>query len=49
MLVPALATVAYLALVAAVQIGSTRYALPVFLPVLMLAGEALDRLPTRFR
>jgi hypothetical protein len=45
LLVPALAAVSYLALVAAVQIGLTRYALPAYLPLLMLAGEAADRLP----
>ena len=45
LLVPALAAVTYLALVAAVQIGLTRYALPAYLPLLMLAGQAIDRLP----
>ncbi len=45
LLVPALGAVFYLALVAAVQIGLTRYALPAILPLLMLFGEAADRLP----
>jgi hypothetical protein len=42
--VPALAAFTYLALVAAVQIGLTRYALPAYLPLLMTAGHALDKL-----
>ncbi len=45
LLVPALAAVSYLALVAAIQIGLTRYALPAYLPLLTMAGEALDRIP----
>jgi hypothetical protein len=45
LLVPTMGAASYLALVAAVQIGMTRYALPAMLPLLMLAGEAFDRLP----
>ncbi len=47
--VAAVAAVAYLALVAAVQIGLTRYALPVYPALLMLAGGALDRIPAPWR
>lgn len=45
-LVCAVAAVAYLALVAAVQIGLTRYALPVYPVLLMLAGSAVDGIPS---
>lgn len=45
LMAPALGAVTYLALVSAVQIGLTRYALPAYLPLLMLAGQAIDHLP----
>jgi hypothetical protein len=45
LLVPWLAAASYLALVAAVQIGLTRYALPGYLPLLLAAGQAVDCLP----
>ncbi|MEO6098457.1 MAG: hypothetical protein ABIW76_23420 [Fibrobacteria bacterium] len=45
LIAPGLAAVSYLALVAAVQIGLTRYALPAYLPLLMVAGQAVDLLP----
>jgi signal transduction histidine kinase len=48
-LVCAVAVVSYLALVAAVQIGLTRYALPVYPALLMLAGEAVDCIPAPWR
>lgn len=48
-LVCAVAVVAYLALVAAVQIGLTRYALPVYPALLMLAGRAVDAIPVPWR
>lgn len=47
--VPALAALAYLALVAAVQIGLTRYALPVYPALLALAGAAVDGIPAPWR
>jgi hypothetical protein len=46
LIVPLLGAASYLALVAAVQIGMTRYALPASLPLLMLAGQAFDGLPS---
>jgi hypothetical protein len=47
--VAAVAAVAYLAVVAAVQIGLTRYALPIYPALLMLAGGAVDVIPSPWR
>jgi hypothetical protein len=48
LLIPALAALAYLAPIAALQMGFTRYALPALLPLLLIAGEAVDRIPSPF-